>query len=283
MHQLIKTGAARAALGSLLLALVAVTALVWASGLGISAPAPSGGVTGSYAAPPGQLFPTPHPPAAATSVTADTPTPEGTVNATPVVTDPFQVLDVFNLPQGERLVKKSILDLGGGDPKEVLLTISSQQTQTNTVGVVETTTVSSLAVLRYDPAGSEWKTQWQSTPVPGMASVLPDTIGETNRIYQGGDLLRTGQPILLLRTYEPATKTIPGAEHLHLWAWTGDTAVPVRMIAAGEASERDADFSGTSDVQTADLDDDGVIEIIADSGAHTDIYRWDKTHFVVQP
>jgi hypothetical protein len=37
-------------------------------------------------------------------------------------------------------------------------------------------------------------------------------------------------------------------------------------------------------VQTADLDDDGVIEVIVDSGPTTTIYRWDaaQTRFVVR-
>jgi hypothetical protein len=146
-----------------------------------------------------------------------------------------------------------------------------------------------MAVLRYNREQGEWLVQWETgaAALPGMIQGLPETQGDTTRRYQGGDLLRTGQPILLLRTYEapkaPGPEgTPPPTIHLRLWAWTGDTAVPLRLTgpdgAAGEAH-----FSATSDVQTADLDDDGVIEVIVDSGAASTIYRWDKDHFAVQP
>jgi hypothetical protein len=70
---------------------------------------------------------------------------------------------------------------------------------------------------------------------------------------------------------------------LRLWAWTGDTAVPLHLTTA-DGQQQDAVFTGTSDVQTADLDDDGVIEVIVDSCPTTTIYRWDasQTRFVVR-
>jgi hypothetical protein len=225
-------------------------------------------------------------PATAAVTPADTVTATATVTATDVFTDPFLQLDVFGiLPEEALLAKVSRIKLTSDATDNVLLTASLTRPQTNTLGLVETTTVGLLAVLRYDEASSTWKDLWESARpgTPGQAEALPDMQGDGSTRYQGGDLLRTGQPILLLRTYEapkvPATLPVV---HLRLWAWTGASAVPLRMTDATGA-DREADFTGASDVQTADLDDDGVIEIIVDSGPTTTIYRWDKDRFVVRP
>jgi hypothetical protein len=168
---------------------------------------------------------------------------------------------------------------------EALLTMSIAVPETDTTGTLITPTVSTLKVLRYTKSSGEWQVLWQPQPdVPGQAIALPETRGISPDRYQAGDLLRTGQPILLLRTQEPgATPDAPPVVSLRLWAWTGDTAVPLQMTTP-DGKQQPAVFTGTSDAQTADLDDDGVIEIIVDSGPTATIYRWDaaQTRFVVR-
>ncbi len=274
MPSLLKTSTARAAGASFLLLLVSAAALLGFGGL---AAAPHG--TGA-ARPAAQAATATAAPASPITATA-TVTATGTATAT---VDPLQLFHPFDfVPEGGVLIKESVTELGGGTPPEGLLTMSITAPQTNTNGIVETTTVSSLRVLRYDKG--DWTVLWQPQPdVPGQAIALPETRGTSPDRYQAGDLLRTGQPILLLRTQQAGpTPTDPPTVTLHLWAWTGDTAIPLQMATA-DGKVRDAVFTGTSDVQTADLDDDGVIEVIVDSGPTTTIYRWDaaQTHFVVR-
>jgi hypothetical protein len=271
----VKTSTARAALASGLLLLVSAAALLGFNGLSGAAPARAG---------------LGHPAAqAATTTAAPAISATGTVTAsgTPTETvDPFTLLHPFDfVPDGGELVKESVTDLGGGDPLEAMLTMSITGPQTDTTGTVVTTTVSTLEVLRYDKSSGEWKILWEPNPaVSGQAIALPDIRGTSADRYQAGDLLRTGQPILLLRTQAAgATPAAPPTVTLRLWAWTGDTAVPLRMTTS-DGQQQEAVFTGTSDVQTADLDDDGVIEVIVDSGPATTIYRWDaaQTRFVVR-
>lgn len=272
MLSLLKTSTARAALASGLLLLVSALALLGIGGLAGAAP--------SGAAPA-------RPAAQATATTAVTTT--GTVTATGTATasvDPLNLFHPFDfVPDDAELVKESVTDLGGGDPREALLTMSISTPETDTTGTVVTATVSTLKVLRYDKSSGEWKVIWQPQPdVPGQAIALPETRGINPDRYQAGDLLRTGQPILLLRTQAPgATPDAPPIVSLRLWAWTGDTAVPLQMTTP-DGQQQDAVFTGTSDAQTADLDDDGVIEIIVDSGPSATVYRWDatQTRFVVK-
>ena len=269
-HSFVKTTLLPAALVSGLLVLVGAAALLLAA---TRAPAPPAAALAAA-------------PAAGPARQAVTATATVTSSEVVTQTDPFSVLNVFDLlPGGGTLVKESVLNLGGDETNEVLLAADVTRALTNTAGVVETTTIGTMAVLRYSRDDGAWLVQWEtgSTALPGRIQGLPETQGDGTRRYQAGDLLRTGQPILLLRTYEaPQAPDAPPTIHLRLWAWTGDTAVPLRMTGAdGAAGE--AHFIASSDVQTADLDDDGVIEIIVDSAAHTDIYRWDKTHFVIRP
>jgi hypothetical protein len=226
---------------------------------------------------------------AATATAAPAVTATGTVTSsgTPTATvDPLNLFHPFDfVPEGGELVKESVTELGGGDPREALLTMSISTPETDTTGTVITPTVSTLKVLRYDKGSGEWKLLWQPQPdVPGQAIALPETRGSGSDRYQAGDLLRTGQPILLLRTQEPgATPDAPPTVTLRLWVWTGDTAVALQMTTP-DGKQQEAAFTGTSDVQTADLDDDGVIEVIVDSGPTSTIYRWDaaQTRFVVR-
>ena len=265
----VKTALVPAVLASVVLALVGAAALLAANGAS-APPAPARAAA----------------PAAAPARQAVTAT--ATVTSTDVATqtDPFSVLNVFDLlPGGGTLVKQSVLNLRGDETNEVLLAADVTRAQTNTVGVVETTTIGTMAVLNYSREQGEWLVQWQTEAAspPGAVQALPDTLGDATRRYQGGDLLRTGQPIFLLRTYEaPTAPDAPPTIHLRLWAWTGDTAAPLRMTGA-DGTTGEAHFTATSDVQTADLDDDGVIEVIVDSGPASTIYRWETDRFVVRP
>jgi hypothetical protein len=262
-------------LASGVLLLVSAAALVGFGGWAAAPPSRAG--AGQFAA------------QAATATAAPAISATGTVTAsgTPTASvDPLNLFHPFDyVPEGGELVKESVTELGGGDPREALLTMSITTPETDTTGTVVTPTVSTLVALRYDKSSGEWRVLWQPEPdVPGQAIALPETRGPGADRYQAGDLLRTGQPILLLRTQEPgATPDAPPTVTLRLWVWTGDTATALQMTTP-DGKQQDAVFTGTSDVQTADLDDDGVIEVIVDSGPASTIYRWDaaQTRFVVR-
>ncbi len=286
---LVKSSLGPAVVAIVLLLGTGLGALVLAGGAGappragLAAQPPAGPArvaeTATAVAPNIPFAPPVAPPAGSVTATA-------TVTATTVATDPFALLNIFDfVPEDGALVSESILNVGGDATNEVLLTANVTRPQTTTLGTTITPTVGALAVLRYDATNSRWHVQWETgaASVPGAATELPDTFPGSSRRYQAGDLLRTGQPILLLRTVDPpAPPRLLPAVHLRLWAWTGDAAVPVQM-AGPDGNPGPADFVGSSDVQLADLDDDGVMEVIVDSGAHTTVYRWDKDRFVVRP
>ena len=289
-QRFLKTGVARAALAGLLLAALVGVGFIGAvanPGARLAAwlPAAAATVTATTSA----VAPTVGAEAATATPTLPpaaglTATPPITATATPA--DPLSLLNPFDfLPLGGQLVKQAPVSLRGDTPLERLLTVSYLQTETTTQGQVVTPTVSLLIAVGFDSSAQDWSPLWQTVPIVGTAQILPDTSGpaEGSRTYQGGDLLRTGQPILLLRTTEAGAT--PGglpSVSLRLWAWTGQGTVPLRMVGP-DGQDHDAVFTGSSDVQTADLDDDGVIEILVDNGPSTTVYRWDKTHFVVRP
>src|SRR5207302_9638854 len=100
-----------------------------------------------------------------------------------------------------------------------------------------------LTVIDYDATQRQWNQAWVSDVVSGTASPLP----AANRAdgYNGGKLLRTNDPILLLRT-----TTLNGLAHLYMWRWDAAShkGERLKMVPVGGGSERNTDFEADLDV-----------------------------------
>jgi hypothetical protein len=209
----------------------------------------------------------------ATATPAGTPTPRPTPTGPPfeeplLLYSPFE----FIIP-GNVLARSDILQLDGEGTEEGLLTITESR-----LGLTRPVTeevASALGVVTYDPVYREWVLTWQSDALPGVARPLPDV--ELPGGYNGGDLLRDGSTILALRT-----TTLDGKAHLFVYRYDRQarTAAPLKMVLAEGAAETDAHFEADLDVNVADLDDDGVYEVIADNVAGVLTWRWDGSRFV---
>lgn len=217
-------------------------------------------------------------PITSTVVPTGTVTVEGTPTPRPTPSgpapDPFSTLDVFNAASpGNLVAKRDILPLDGSKPENVLVTLTGSR-----LGVTQPLTEensSAIGVLSYDTVYREWNLTWQSAPISGTARPLiaANQLGGFN----GGDLLRTGAPIFALRT-----TTLDGAAHLALFRWNKAThkGELLKMIPAGGGAEKDAIFDADLDVNVADLDDDGVYEVVADNVSGVRIWRWDGSKYV---
>jgi hypothetical protein len=209
----------------------------------------------------------------ATATPAGTPTPRPTPTGSPpenplLLYSPFE----FVLP-GNLLVKSDVLQLDGEGVEEALLTITEGR-----LGVTKAITeevTSALGVAAYDTVYREWTLPWQSDAITGTARPLPDIKQPGG--YNGGDLLRDGSAILALRT-----STLDGKAHLYLFRYDKQTrqAPLLKMMPAGGGAEQDAHFEADLDVTMADLDDDGVYEVIADNVAGVQTWRWDGSRYV---
>ena len=209
----------------------------------------------------------------ATATPAGTPAPRPLPTGTPPA-DPLDVLNVFDVaPAGNIVVKRDILPLDGKQPDNVLVTLTGSRMEpsiplTNENG-------SAIGVMTYDPVYREWGLTWQSDPISGTARPLPasNQFGGTN----GGDLLRDGSSVLMLRT-----TTIDGAAHLALFRYDRSThkATPLKMVPTAGAAEKNALFDADLDVTVADLDDDGVYEVVADNVSGVKTWRWDGSKYV---
>jgi hypothetical protein len=179
------------------------------------------------------------------------------------------VLNVFRFfVSPEMLAKRDSLQLDDDADSEMLFTISEP------ADVVTQETNSVLRVIDYDPKYREWNQIWQSDVVTGTASPLP----AANRAdgYNGGRLLGTNDSVLLMRA-----NTIDGHAHLYIWRWDAATHAGehLKMVPAGGGAERVTDFEGDLDVTVADLDNDGVYEVIADDLAGTQTWKWDGSKY----
>ncbi|MDQ3931109.1 MAG: hypothetical protein M3328_18430 [Chloroflexota bacterium] len=257
-----------------------VQATATATAPALNTPA-AGVITATTVSTPTQLSLLITPAAAATStgtLTVGSPTAEGTPTARPTPTgtapDPVSALNALRFVRGfDTLVKRDLVQLDGGGPEESIFTIAGP-------GEVLTAEVrSTIGVLTYDQVYREWSVAWQSTPVSGTASPLPAVTLGPGLGYNGGDLLRTGAPVFVLRT-----TTQDGRAHLYLYSWDRDkrTAQPVKMLAPG-GSTGDAAFDADLDVNVADLDDDGVYEVVADNVAGVQVWRWDPANLRYAP
>lgn len=214
------------------------------------------------------------PQAAATITLTDTlaegtPTPRPTPTGEPP--SPLDTLNVFNyFPETGTLVKRDTLQLDTAtEPDEVMITVTSPQEE------ITGTFSSAIAVLTYDSVYREWDVRWSSTSITGTASPLPgaNRAGGVN----GGDLLRTGTPILLLRT-----TTEDNRAHLAMWRWNTGTGNGdfLKMLPIDGELEREAVFDADLDVNVADINDDGVYEVVADNLAGVQVWKWDGSRYV---
>jgi hypothetical protein len=175
------------------------------------------------------------------------------------------IRDFYN--PDDSLVKRDFLDLNGDSKAEVLFTISG-----NRVSITEEVQ-SRMAVLTYDEIYREWNLTWFSGPITGTAHPLPSANRSGAGGYNGGNILGTGSAILAART----TTTLDGRAHLYLFRWdqAAGTGQPLKM--AGESgAESDAVFTADLDLNLADIDDDGIYEVIADNVAGVQVWRWDR-------
>ena len=208
---------------------------------------------------------------ATTGTVAGTPGAGGTPTPRPVPTgtppaDPLALLNIFNFFQpGDTLVKKDVLQLDGQGADEVLYTITGPDRG------ITSEYHSAISVLMYDPIYREWQPAWSSGGVQGKASPLPAASLVVG--YNGGDLLRTGRPILALRT-----TTRDGRAHLRLWGWDGAArkAEPLKMQAPDGQGVKDAVFDADLDLTLVDLNDDGVYEVVADNVNSMQVWGWDR-------
>ena len=197
------------------------------------------------------------------------PTPTGAPPA-----NPFDRLQVFNFTSpGNLIIKRDKLSLDGGPVDNVLMTLTEARLGVTRPITEEVNSV--LNVVTYDPTYSDWNLAWQSEPITGVARLLPATgaLGGWN----GGNLLGTGESVLALRT-----TTLDGKAHLELFKWNKTTHAGelLRMVPADGGAEKDALFDADLDINMADLNDDGVYEVVADNVAGVQVWSWDGSKYV---
>ena len=199
------------------------------------------------------------------------PTPSGTPPSA------FDTLNTFQyVPSGKSLVKRDRLQLDAPGPDagedEILLTITGPS------DIVTGEVDSRIGVLSYDPVYRQWDLGWTSEVVSGTATPLLNIGQKDIGGFNGGDLLRTGDPILAVRTTMD-----DGRAHLHMWRWNGQSreAAPVRK-ADGPLESSETVFEANLDINLMDIDDDGVYEVVADNLSGVQIWKWDGTIFKVE-
>jgi hypothetical protein len=213
-------------------------------------------------------------PLAATSVAIATtaivrPTPTGAPPA-----NAFDRLQVFNFTSpGNLIIKRDKLPLDGEPVDNVLMTLTEARLGVTRPITDEVNSV--LNVVTYDPTYFEWNLAWQSEPISGVARLLPATgaLGGWN----GGNLLGTGESVLALRT-----TTLDGKAHLELFKWNKTTHAGelLKMVPADGGAEKDALFDADLDINMADLNDDGVYEVVADNVTGVQVWSWDGSKYV---
>ncbi len=283
MHKKV-SGGRRAGSGVMLLATLALIVPLFS---GCSAPremAQAQQVEGS----PTALISTPSPASSTTAIpSAGTPSIQATgtvTGTTQVVPTPsgvpssaFNTLNAFRyVPTGKTLVKQDRVQLDapgdGAGEAEVLLTIMGpSETITGEVD-------SGIGVLSYDSVARQWGFTWSSEVVSGTASPLLNIGQKEIGGFNGGDILRTGDPILVVRT-----TLDDGRAQLHLWRWNRGlhNAAPVKK-SGGAPVGNDVTFEADLDINLMDIDDDGIYEIVADNLSGVQIWKWDGNTFAVE-
>lgn len=212
-------------------------------------------------------------------------TPEGTAGPASTPTgpppDPVSVLNIFQFfPTNYTLVARDLVNLDGAGTDEVIYTIS--ETRLTITQEVQ----SGIGVLSYNANARQWVPIWGSKPISGTASPLPSANRKEAGGYNGGNILGiSGPPVLVVRT-----TTLDGKAHLRLWRWNtlkGEGTLkgagePLKMAQAGGTSDTDAVFDADLDAIVADIDDDGIYEVILDNVASVQVWTWDGTRFVLR-
>lgn len=170
------------------------------------------------------------------------------------------------------LVRRDVIQLDGTGAGEVLYTLAGSPS------VITGENKSNINVLTYDPTYREWNLTWGSQPISGTASPLLSANQRNLGGLNGGDLLRTGAPVFILRT-----TTKDGRAHMQLIRWNaaarkGDV---LSVTPAGGGAERDT-FEADLDLNVADINDDGVYEVVADNTNGVQVWKWDGQKYVPQ-
>jgi hypothetical protein len=236
------------------------------------APTVTVAITGTTGATPttGEAVITPSP--GVTGTGAVTPTQPGPDVARPTPTGPapdpanqLRILEFYN--PADSLVKRDFIDLNGDQKAEVLFTVTGNRPPITSTQEI----ISRVAVLSYDDVYREWSLTWISAQITGTAHPLPSANRSSAGGYNGGNILGTGNAIFAART-----TARDGRAQLYLWRWDGAAGegVPLKMQGEGGA-ETDALFTADLDVNLADINDDGIYEVVADNVADVRVWRWD--------
>lgn len=183
---------------------------------------------------------------------------------------PLDRLSLINLyTSGNTLARRDFVQLDDGQ-EEVVFTITGPDE------VITGEFASSIGVLQYDPVYWEWRIAWASDDITGTAKPLLSANQSGLGGYNGGDLLRTSAPILVVRSTDMA-----GRAYLALWRWNRATkkGESLPMIASEGGGEQAAVFSADLDLNVVDLDDDGVYEVVADNVAGVQVWKWDGAKY----
>jgi len=249
------------------LALVLLVVALGVAGCAPGGAAQSPAVTPESVTPTAQAGATPEPVVTGTATLTGTPTVPGPTPTGPAP-DPASRLTIRNFySPDDSLVKRDFLDLDGDSKSEVFFTISG-----NRVPITQEVQ-SRMAVLTYDDVYREWDLAWFSGPITGTAHPLPAANRSGAGGYNGGNILGIGGAILAART----TTTLDGRANLYLFRWDQASRKGVPLKMAGEnGAERDAVFTADLDLNLADIDDDGIYEVVADNVSGVQIWRWDR-------
>jgi hypothetical protein len=178
------------------------------------------------------------------------------------------VFDFF--PSHYTLARRDEVNLEGDKVPEMLYTVSGPGE------AITSETNSAIAVVTYDPTYRQWNLKWQGDSVDGTASPLTplNALHPAPEGYNGGDILRTGSPILALRT-----TTLDHKAHLYLYSWDPSAHKGTRLKMAGSNGDTDARFDGDLDVNLADINGDGVFEVVVDNLKGVQVWKWDGSKF----
>ncbi|HST04556.1 MAG TPA: hypothetical protein VLQ48_07460 [Chloroflexia bacterium] len=211
--------------------------------------------------------------ATGTAVVRPTPTGEPPAN-------PYDMLQVFGFTSpGNLIIKRDRLPLDDGAVNNVLMTLTEARLGQTRPITEEVNSV--LNVVTYNDKYFEWDLTWQSDPISGVARLLPAVPppGSHGAIggWNGGKLLGTDDRVIALRT-----TTLDGAAHLELFKWNKTTHAGevLKMVPVGGGAEKDAIFDADLDINMADLNEDGVYEVVADNVAGVQVWSWDGSKYV---
>lgn len=210
----------------------------------------------------------------ATGVVTEVGTPAPRPTPTGEPPDPMSRLNIFQFfATDDTLVARDFINLDGVGTDEILMTISGVRR------IITDEVNSGIGVLTYDTTYREWVPLWSPGPITGTTSPLPSANRKEAGGYNGGNLLGSAEPVLVART-----TTVDGKAHLYLWRWNKESreGAPLKMTAPGGAGDVDAIFDADLDANVADIDDDGIYEVVLDNVAGVQVWKWDGTRFVLR-